>query len=556
MPRKSTSSPGARKPKSTPPTDEHPAAKWNTLPGYDAIATAGNCTFDEKAADHVIRFIESACKLTTSSWAGMPFKLLPWQRALIANAYGWMRPDGTRRYRRVHILVPRKCGKTELGAALALYHLLADDEPTPEVISIANDRAQAGRCLEAAKRMIRAEPMLEGRTEVYQHRIIVPTTAGVYKVMSSEAPSAHGLNTSACIADEVHAMENRRELWEAIETSVGARKQPMLITITTAGTLRESLEFEMYDYACKVRDRVIDNPYFLPVVYSANEADDWTSPDVWRKCAPSLGHTVHESYYSEKCKEAQEQPSMEAPFRTYYLCQHITASSRWLRMSDWDACKKDFDMASLAGLPCYLGIDLGETSDLTALTAVWTDREEIWVRSWAYAPDDGAQRRQRRDKVPYLDWSRQGHLVLTPGDATDYEFMRREILRLVGEHRVQCIGYDPYNASGLAQQLENDGLKIKRVPQSFYYMSEPTKRWEAAVTNHRLRHDGNPILTWAMSNAVVELDSNNNPRVSKRRSTEKVDPVVAGIVALAVALDAIPAVQQASPYSERGILWL
>jgi phage terminase large subunit-like protein len=554
VPRKKTSLPSvARKPKKPA---EHPAAKWNTIPGYDAIATAGNCTFDEQAALHVIRFIETACKLTTSTWAGMPFVLLPWQKAVIANAYGWMRPDGTRRYRRVHILIPRKCGKTELGAALALYHLLADDEPTPEVISIAADRAQAGRCLEAAKRMVRAEPMLESRTEVYQHRVIVPSTAGVYKVMSSEAPSAHGLNTSACIADEVHAMENRRELWEAIETSVGARRQPMLVTITTAGTLRESLEFEMFDYALKVRDRVIDNPFFLPVVYSAGDGDDWTSPETWRKCAPSLGHTVHEGYYAEKCKEAQEQPSMETPFRTYYLCQHVSASNRWLRMADWDKCKLDFDESRLAGLPCYLGIDLGETSDLTALTAVWLDKDEAWVRSWAFAPEEGAQRRQKRDKVPYLDWSRQGHMRLTPGDATDYEFVRREILRIVGEHKVQAVGYDPYNASGLAQQLEADGLRLKRVPQSYYYMAEPTKRWEAMVTNHRLRHDGNPVLTWAMSNCVVELDANSNPRPSKRRSTEKIDPVVAGIVALAVALDAAPTVSQATPYAERGILWL
>ena len=330
----------------------------------------------------------------------------------------------------------------------------------------------------------------------------------------------------------------------------------MLVTITTAGTLRESLEYEMYDYSKKVCDRVIDNPYFLPVIYSADDGDDWTSPETWRKCAPSLGHTVHEGYYAERCREAQDQPSMETPFRTYYLCQHVSASNRWLRMADWDACKQEFDLSRLAGLPCYLGIDLGETSDLTALTAVWVDRDECWVRSWAYAPEEGAQRRQKRDKVPYLDWSRQGHLVLTPGDATDYEFVRKEVLRLVGENKVQAIGYDPYNASGLAQQLENDGLTLKRVPQSFYYMAEPTKRWEAMVTNRRLRHDGNPILTWAMSNCVVELDANSNPRPSKRRSTEKIDPVVAGIVALAVALDAAPAVQQSSAYADRGILWL
>ncbi len=558
MPRKKTSLASAERKRGAAKGQEapHPAARWNTIPGYDAIKTAGNCVFDEASALHVIRFIENVCKLTTSTWAGMPFKLLPWQQAIIANAYGWLRPDGTRRYRRVHILVPRKNGKTELGAALALYHLLADEEPTPEVISIAADRAQAGRCLEAAKRMIRAEPRLESRTELYQHRIIVPATAGVYKVMSSEAPSAHGLNTSACIADEVHAMENRRELWEAIETSVGARRQPMLISITTSGTLRESLEWEMYDYSCKVRDGIIDNPYFLPVIYRAADDDDWTSPEVWRKCSPSLGVTVHEGYYAERCREAQDQPSMETPFRTYYLCQHVSASNRWLRMSDWDKCRKDFDYAHLAGLPCYLGIDLGETTDLTALTALWLDKDEAWIRTWVYAPEEGAARRQKLDRVPYLDWARQGFITLTPGDATDYGFVRESIRRLVGEHRVQSIGYDPYNASGLAQQLEADGMSIKRVPQSYYYMAEPTKRWEALVTNHKLRHDGNPVLTWAMSNTVVELDANSNPRPSKRRSTERIDPVVAGIVAFAVALDAAPKVSTTNAYSDRGFIWL
>ena len=402
--------------------------------------------------------------------------------------------------------------------------------------------------------MIRAEPELEARVEVYQNRIVAPSLGGVWAAMSSDAPTAHGLHVSFAIADEIHAMGNRRELWEAISSSMGARMQPLIVSITTAGTLRESLEWDQYDYACKVRDRIIDNPAYLPVIYEATEAMDWRTPEAWRIANPSLGISLQEQWIAEECRRAQEQPSYETPFRTLHLNQHVTADIRWVRMSDWDDCQDPVEDERLAGLPCYLGIDLGEVSDLTSLTAVWMDGDEYHVRTWSYAPEEGAERRQKRDRVPYLDWARQGWLKLTPGDATDYEFLRAEVKRLVEKNKVVSVGYDPNNAGGLAQQLEHDGLKLRRVPQSFLHMSGPTRRWEAAVVGKKLHHDGNPVMTWAMSNTVVELDYNNNPRPSKRRSVEKIDPVVAGIIALAVALDGSPLLR--SPYEDRGIQWL
>lgn len=530
------------------------AESVNTIPGYDAIASAGDAVFVPEAAEHTLRFIEQLCTYAKGMWAGQRFRLLPWQRAVVANLYGWIRPDGTRRYRECGIWIPRKNGKTELAAPLGLYHLLADDEPTPEVVSIAADLKQAKLVFARAKSMIRAEPELEARTELYEHRIVAPTAGGVWGALSSDAPTAHGLHVSFLIADEIHAMGNRRELWEAVQSSMGARRQPLTVAITTAGTLRESLEFDQYDYAAKVRDGVVDNPSYLPVIYEAPEAMDWKSPEAWAIANPSLGITVQEQWLATECKRAQEQPSYETPFRTLHLNQHVTADTRWVRMSDWDAGAGEIDYDRLRGLPCFLGIDLGEVSDLTSLTAVWIDGDELWVRSWSYAPEEGAQRRERRDRVPYLDWARRGYLTLTPGDATDYEFLRAEVKRIAAEHRIVCVGYDPNNAGGLSQQLQNDGLPLKRVPQSFVCMSGPTRRWEAAVVGRKIHHDGNPVLTWAMSNTVVELDAGNNPRPSKRRSVEKIDPVVAGIVALAVALDS-PAVQP-SPYEARGIAWL
>lgn len=530
------------------------AESVNVIPGYDAIATAGDCWFDAKAAAHAIGFIEGACRFSRGTWSGAPFVLQPFQVAIIANLYGWMRPDGTRRYRDSRWWMPRKTGKSELGAVLGLYHLLADDEPTPEVIGFAADRAQAKIILGRAKTMARLEPEIMSRVGIYQHRIIAPESEGVYIALSSDAPAAHGLHVSAAIGDELHAMGNSRELWEAIATAMGARRQPLLLGITTAGTSRESLEWDEYDYCCKVRDGLIENPYLLPVIYEAPIECDWRDPESWYRANPNLGVTVSERVYAEACKRAQEQPSFETAFRTLFLNQHVTADVRWIPMHAWDRCRAVVDPRKLKGLPCYLGIDLGEVSDLSSLVALWRDGDEFHVKHWSYAPEESAELRQRRHKVPYLDWSRRGHLTLTPGNVTDYAFLEAEVLRLAREHDVVMVGYDPANASGVGQRLEAAGLSVKRVPQSYLQMSGPTRRWEAAIMSGKLHHDGDPVLTWAMSNAIVEFDAAKNPRPSKRRSREKIDPVIAAIVAMAVALDEPDPVP--SPYIDRGIEFL
>ena len=530
------------------------AEAFNKLPRYDAIKTRGTSVWNADCAKHAITFIESLCKYTEGEWAGQPFKLLPWQRALVGNLYGWIRPDGTRRYRQAHILIPRKAGKTELAAALALYHLLADDEPTPEVVGIARDRKQAKLCLGRACRMAESEPLLSQRTQAFQHRLTVPSSYGAYKVLSADAPSAHGLNVSACIADEIHAMENRRDLWEAVMTSMGARRQPLMVSITTAGVLRESLEHDLFQYAQRICEGTIDNPSFLPCLHYADQDDDWKLEATWKKANPSLGHTTKVGWSKEEAKRAHDQPSYESPFRTYYLCQHITSSDRWLRMSDWDECKQEIDIESLRGLPCYLGVDLAQTTDLSSIGAVWIDGDRIICRSWNFAPEVGAANRTRRDGVPYLEWSRRGWLTLTQGDTTDYAYIVKQIEALAKQHNVKLIAYDPYNAQNLANELEGKGLNVVRVPQSFLNLSTPTQMWERAVMSRKLSHDGNPVLGWAMSNCVVDKDANGNPRPSKKRSVERIDPVVAAIIAVAASLHDDQ--QTKSVYEERGLIWL
>jgi phage terminase large subunit-like protein len=547
--------------KSTPSSAAKPrsGSKWsaeafNKLPNYDAIKTCGKSVWNPKAAKHAIDFIEGMCKYTEGEWAGKPFKLLPWQRALVGNLYGWLRPDGTRRYRQAHILIPRKAGKTELAAALALYHLLADDEPTPEVVGIARDRQQAQLCLRRASRMAEAEPLLRDRTETYKHSLTCPQNYGAYKVLSADAPGAHGLNTSACIADEIHAMENRRDLWEAVMTSMGARKQPLMISITTAGVLRESLEHDLFQYAQRICEGTVDNPAFLPCLHYADAEAAWDDEATWRRANPSLGATTKIQYYRDEAKRAHDQPSYETPFRTYYLCQHVTSAERWIRMADWDNCREEIDLTRLRGLPCYLGIDLAQTTDLSSISAVWVDGDRMIVRNWNYAPEVGAANRTRRDSVPYVEWSNRGWLTLTPGDTTDYAYIIKQIEAIAKEHRVRLIAYDPYNAQNLANDLEGKGLNVVRVPQSFLNLATPTQMWERAVLGKKLSHDGNPVLSWAMSNCVVDRDANGNPRPSKKRSVERIDPVVASIIAIAASLH--DEQQRSSVYNERGLIWL
>lgn len=531
------------------------AAAVNLIPGYDAIKTAGDSyTFDPSAAAHVIDFIEGLCTYAKGKWAGKPFRLMDWQYVIIANLYGWVDADGVRRYRECGIWVPRKNGKTELCAPLGLYHLLGDSEPTPEIVSIAADRAQAKLVFERAKAMVRAESELSARLDVFTHKIISKPEGGSWVPMSSEAPAAHGLHISFAICDEVHAMHNNRALWEAVQTSMVARVQPLLLSITTAGTRRESLEADQFQFASKVRDGVLDSPRYLPVIYALDELEDWKDEKLWARANPSIGVTVPIEFLRVEAKRAHDQPTYETAFRTLHLNQHVSTDLRWLRLADWDKCEAEFSAEDVAALPCYLGFDLGEVSDLSSLTAIWMGAGVMYLRSWSYAPLERAEIRQSADRVPYLDWARAGYLTLTPGNVTDYAFMRAEILRIAGDNKVVAVGYDPANAGGISQLLEADGLKLFRVPQSYTQLSTPCKRFEAAVSGHALKHGKNPLFTWALSNVTIEMDAGQNVRPSKRRSGDKIDPVVATIIALGVALNSSCVIP--SPYAERGILTL
>lgn len=270
--------------------------------------------FDEAAADRAVLFFEAALKHIKGEWAGKPLKLSPWQAdQIIRPLFGWKRQDGTRRYRTAYIQIPRKAGKSTLAAGIALYLLMADGEPGAEVYSAAADRDQAAIVFELAKSMADASKALRSRLQAYKRALVMPSTASSYKVLSSEAYTKHGLNAHGIVIDEVHALPDR-DLWDVLTTSTGARRQPLTVAITTAGFDRHSLCYELYDYGCKVRDGIIQDASFLPVIFEAAQDDDWKDPATWHKAHPGLGVSVKEEYFAAECAKAQQLPTYENTF--------------------------------------------------------------------------------------------------------------------------------------------------------------------------------------------------------------------------------------------------
>lgn len=518
------------------PAGKSPAAA-PLLPGYDPAATAHEARYDPRSATRAVSFFADCLTFTAGEWKGRPFVLQAWQQAIVANLFGWKRPDGTRRYREAFLYVPRKNGKTELAAGLACLLTFADAEPAAHVYCAAADREQARLVFSAARTMVQQEPELARRGRVYSHAIAVESTASVLRVVSAEAYTKHGVNAHGLIIDELHAQPNR-ELVDVLTTSTGARRQPLIIYITTADFDRESICNERYAYACKVRDGVIDDPAFLPVIYEARSPEDWTDPTVWARVNPNLGVSVNLDYLQRECARARETPSYENTFKRLHLNLRTEQDVRWLSLAQWDACGGEpIDEGAFAGRTCYAGLDLSSTTDVSALVLVFPDEDggvSVVPRFWI--PGDEAMKRERRDRVPYVAWAQQGLVEMTPGNVVDYDRIRAQIGELGRCFDIREIAVDRWNATQLALQLQGDGFKVLAFGQGFKDMTAPTKEFEKLVVSRRLRHGGHAVLRWMASNVAVETDAAGNLKPSKKKSTERIDGIVAAIMALGRAL--------------------
>jgi len=491
-----------------------------------------------------VRFVKNLTH-TKGEFAGEPFRLRPWQERILRVLFGTVREDGRRQYRTCYLECPRKQGKTEIAAALALYMLLADGEPGAEVYGAAVDRDQASLVFKAAETMVRADPELLAQVEIIpsQRRIVHPASGSFYRAIPGEAPSAHGYNASAIIYDELHAAPSR-DLWDVLTTSTGARRQPLTLVITTAEFDRASICWELHDYAEKVRDRVLIDPTFLPVLYAAPMDADWLDEAVWHAANPALGDFRSLEEMRVAAQQAREVPARQNTFRRLYLCQWTESETRWLDPEAWAACAgpvewsaMDKVVGAIQSRRAWIGLDLSSTSDLTAAVALVPNSDGVIdLLCHFFLPAENLRRRVERDRVPYDAWARDGALTLTPGNVVDYAHVRATVRDWAAALRVVEVAYDPWNATGLTTDLQADGATCVPIRQGFASLSAPTKELETLVRSRRLHHGGHPVLTWCANNVVTEEDATGNLKPSKRKSTERIDGIVALITALARAM--------------------
>ncbi len=527
----------------------------------DQVAVVGERRyyFDKAAADVAVLFFETLLVHSKGEWFGQPFKLQPWQKKIVRDVFGWKREDGTRRYRTVYIEVPRKNGKSTFCSGLALYLLFADGEPGAEVYSAAVDREQANIVFEEAKKMVEASPDLLELAEPYKKSIMLKSGNGVYRVLSGDAPNQHGLNASGIVFDELHAQPNR-ELYDVLTTSTGARRQPLMIMITTAGFDRESICYEQHEHARKVLDGIVVDPEFYAFIAAADDKDDWMDPATWRKANPGYGVTIKEDYLATEARRAATTPAYQNTFRRLHLNQWTSQETRWLDIGVWDGCAEPpIDEQLLKGQICYGGLDLASTTDIAAFVLNFSaepgeDEQHVWL-PFFWIPSANLQERVRRDRVPYDAWVRDGWMRMTEGNVIDYNVIVRDIIALGEQFNIKEIAFDRWGATLVSQQLEGAGFTMVGFGQGFQSMSGPTKELLRIVLDKRLRHGGNPVLRWMADNLVVRTDPAGNVKPDKEKSREKIDGIVAGIMGLDRALrNASKPVK--SVYETRGIRFL
>jgi phage terminase large subunit-like protein len=524
--------------------------------GYRPDANPGECTFDAAAARQAIDFFPTFLRFIKGRrFANQPFILQPWQADIVGTLFGWKRPDGTRRYRFAHIEIPRKNGKSTLAMGLALLLLFLDGEPGAEIVGAASTREQAGIVYNLAKQNVERCNALSARATTFknyiEYRNSTGAVDGTYKATSSEAGTHHGGDLSGVIADELHVWP-KRELFDVLKTSFGSRDNPLFVTITTAGFDRQSICWEEHEYACRIRDNEVPATDFLPVLYFAEDDDDWTDPKVWAKCNPNLGVSRNIDELHALCERAQASPAIENTFRQLYLNQWTEQAVRWLSMKKWNACGEE-PMPDLQGAVCYAGLDMSTSHDLTAFTLLFPlDGGRYAVLPICWVPEERAREREKNDRVPYMTWARQGHLETTPTASIDQEFVAKRIVELNDVYNIQSVALDRWNAGWISQKLQDSGLDVVEFGQGMKDMTQPTKELDRLVREGLLVHAMHPVLRWCASNIAVRRDAADNWKPDKEKSTERIDPMVATIMALGLAMSG----PTESVYEERGLMVL
>lgn len=515
--------------------------------------------YDKDAADYAVMFIESLCH-TKGTWAGKPFELIDWQEQIIRDLFGVLKPNGYRQFNTAYIEIPKKQGKSELAAAVALLLLCGDGEERAEVYGCAADRNQAKIVFDVAVDMVRFCPALSKRVKILesQKKITYLPTNSSYQVLSADVANKHGFNTHGVIFDELHTQPNRKLFDVMLQGSGDARMQPLYFLITTAGNDTNSICYEVHQKAIDIAEGRKVDPTFYSVIYGAAEDEDWTDPKVWKKANPSLGITVGIDKVKAACESAQQNPGEENAFRQLRLNQWVKQSVRWMPMDKWDACAFPVSEDDLEGRICYGGLDLSSTTDITAFVLVFPpldEEDKYYILPYFWIPEETLDLRVRRDHVPYDLWERQGTLMTTEGNVVHYGYIEKFIEQLGERFNIREIAFDRWGAVQMVQNLEGMGFTVVPFGQGFKDMSPPTKELMKLVLEEKIAHGGHPVLRWMMDNIFIRTDPAGNIKADKEKSTEKIDGAIATIMGLDRAIRCGNDTG-ASVYDSRGLLFI
>lgn len=511
--------------------------------------------FDTARANKVCRFIELLPHIKGPK-AGELIVLEPWQVFILTTVYGWIKADGTRRFRRVYIEVPRGNGKSALSSGVGLYMLCADAEGGAEVYSFATTRDQAKIVFGDAQNMARRTPGLRSHfgVEVNAHNINVVRTASKFEALSAEGSTLDGLNTHFACVDELHAHKTRA-VYDVVETSIGKRAQSLLWVITTAGSNRAGICYEVRSFVTKVLAGVAKDESQFGIVYGLDDGDDWTTEEALIKANPNWGISVMPEVLLPLQAKAMTMPSAANNFKTKHLNEWVNADTAWMDMRAWDACKDPtLDPELFTGEPAWVALDLASKVDIAAKVSLHVreidGKQHFFCFGQYYLPRDTVD---RGENSQYQGWESMGLLTVTDGAVIDFAVIEDDLLADCSKFEVREVPYDPFQATQMSTRMAAQGVPMVEMRPTVLNFSEPMKQLEALVLQGRLHHNGDPVLTWMMSNVVAHMDAKDNIYPRKERPENKIDGVVALIMALGRALADQPN-GGVSVYEERGLL--
>lgn len=516
--------------------------------------------FDEIKAANVCIFVENL-QHVKGIWANQKIKLEPWQVFILMNVFGWLHRDtGFRRFKNVYIEVPRKNAKSTLTAAVALYMLTEDGEEGAEIYSAATSSNQARIVFDAAQAMARKSPAFCNAygVTVLANNISVIDKNSKYEAVHAQGKRLDGLNSHFASNDELHAHPDRT-VYDVMETSMGSRTQPILWNITTAGTNLIGICSEQHDYTENLVNKVFVDESYFGIIYTIDEGDDWKDPKVWAKANPNLDVSVFIQYMDDKCRKAINSPASLNNFLTKHLNVWCNSDAAWLNIEDWHKCNDPaIAMSLLVGEPCYIGIDLASKVDIAAMVLLFPRPDKKFlVFGKYYIPERRLNPQHNPNSAQYHAWVRDGRMTATPGDIIDYSYIKDDLLEFVKQFNVLEVAYDPFQATQFVVEMGKEGFaSMVEVGATVKNFSEPMKRLEALIISKNIQHDGDPVMTWMMSNITAHEDKKENIFPNKKNREAKIDGAVAAIMALNRAQFENTDSKEPAPYAGGGVTFI